>query len=79
MSFDYTQVYKDIYNVIKKDNIPHEQAHNASLKISNALSDLFLSSEGYDIDIIPILTQAMIGIVSDKFGGYDLDDNKDLK
>lgn len=74
MNFDYTQVYRQVYDVIKKDNIPHTHAHSASLKICNALSDLFLFSEGYDEEIIPILTQAMVGIVGEKFGSYDLDD-----
>jgi len=71
MNFDYTQAYRDIYDVIKRDNVPHENAHNASLQIANALSDIFLLSEGYDIDIIPILKNAMSSIV---VGGYDLDD-----
>ena len=65
MSFDYTQTYREIYTVIKKDSIPHEHAHNATLKICNALSDLYLSCEGYDPDLIPILTNAMVSIIGD--------------
>lgn len=75
MNLDYTQIYREVYSIVKKENIPHELAHSTSLKITNAVSDLFLYSEGYDSELIPILINAMTNIVNDKFGGYDLDDN----
>lgn len=76
MKFDYTQVYREIYSIVKKEDTPHELAHNTSLKITNALSDLFLSSQGYDLELIPIIINAMTNMIDQKFGGYDLDDRE---
>ena len=64
MNFDYTQIYRDIYGVIKNDNIPHEEAHKASLSISNALSDIYLFSMQYPMEIHGIISDTVEKIIN---------------
>lgn len=45
---DYTKTYREIYNVIKSDDIDHEAAHRISNKITDAIVDLSLLIEGKD-------------------------------
>ena len=66
MNFNYTKVYKDIYGVIKKDNIPHEDAHKAAIKITEAVLDIYMFTEQYP--------SGLTDIINYKFGGIDLDD-----
>lgn len=42
MNFNYTDVYNSIYKEIKREFIPHEKAHYAALKISDAIMDIYL-------------------------------------
>lgn len=64
MNFDYTQIYRDIYDVVKNDNIPHEEAHKASISIANAISDIYLFSMQYPIEIHEIISNAIEKIVN---------------
>ena len=64
MNFDYTQVYRDIYDVIKNDNIPHEEAHKASISIANAISDIYLFSMQYPIEIHGVISDAIEKIIN---------------
>lgn len=63
---DYTSIYREVYSVIKKDNMPHEIAHNASLRISEAISDIYLFTKEYSGEALDI--------IKNQFGGFDLDD-----
>lgn len=41
MDFNYTEVYKKIYKEIKTDQISHDKAHRAALKITNTIMDIY--------------------------------------
>jgi len=56
---DYTSIYRRIYSVIKTDKIPHEEAHKASLKISNALADIYLHSIEQPPEITDIIIETI--------------------
>lgn len=58
---DYTSIYRKIYSAIQRDDLPHEQTHSASLKISNALSDIYLFTQEQP----PEITDIIIGTLED--------------
>jgi hypothetical protein len=39
---NYTEFYKKVYNTMSHLDIPHEKKHNASLRIVNAMTDIYL-------------------------------------
>ncbi|MEY4334021.1 MAG: hypothetical protein RLZZ196_2764 [Bacteroidota bacterium] len=39
---NYTEVYNKIYKAISNANLSHEKAHNASVRITDALNDIFV-------------------------------------
>jgi hypothetical protein len=51
MKFDYTKTYSFVYSKIKNENIPHEYAHRSSLKICDALWDIWLFSQEHAPEI----------------------------
>lgn len=68
---NYTETYKKIYASIKIDNVTHEIAHNAALRIADAIMDIYQISCVYKEETLDIVKS----IVSEfKIGGYDLDD-----
>lgn len=72
---NYTEVYNSIYNAIKTDLIPHEVAHGASLRISDAINGIYM----FLLQNYPESINSLGDIInnfwtSQKFGGYDLDD-----
>lgn len=75
---NYTQVYRQVYSTIKKENVSHENAHKTALRITNALNDLYLDSLQ-----MPLVLKDIVDIIegiekNGKFGGYDLDDNGNI-
>ncbi len=66
MSFEYTKTYRGIYSMVKKESMPHETAHKAALKITDAILDIYLFAEEYPSELTDIINY--------KFGGFDLDD-----
>ncbi len=72
---NYTRTYKKIYKKLNQTNLPHEKIHSASLRITEALNDIYVFSK----ENFPDLTKDIAGILEQtcseiKFGGYDLDD-----
>ena len=39
---DYTSIYRNIYDSLKNDQVPHEELHRAALQITNALWNIHL-------------------------------------
>lgn len=71
----YTENYNKIYAVIRKADLPHEKAHKAALRITDALNDIFV----YTNKQFPSMMDEVMKIVEEftatvKLGGYDLDD-----
>lgn len=72
---NYTECYKQIYAAISKLDIPHENINKATLRITDALNDIFV----YTKMQFPSIINEIMDIVEDfsttvKLGGYDLDD-----
>ncbi len=58
---DYTSIYRKIYSAIERDGLPHEEIHKASLRISNALWDIYLFTQEQP----PEITDIIIGTLED--------------
>lgn len=72
---NYTKVYRSIYNVLSETNLAHEKLHNASLRIANALSDIYIyTNKQFPEALDDILKIAEDFCAEAKIGGYDLDD-----
>lgn len=39
---NYTQIYNKVYEAISKTELSHEKLHRASLRITDALNDIFV-------------------------------------
>lgn len=50
---DYTKIYRNVYSAIKTNEIPHELAHNVSLRIVDAVTDLYLYEKDNDLSSLP--------------------------
>lgn len=72
---NYTETYKKIYQVISSLDLPHEKTHRASLRIANALSDIYIYSNKQFPEILPAILEIAQNFCAEaKVGGYDLDD-----
>jgi hypothetical protein len=75
MEFNYTETYNKIYAILKDDFLSHELTHSTAIKITNAMSDIYLhnkeASEHIATGISDIIRELSAKL---KFGGYDLDD-----
>lgn len=72
---DYTKLYRDIYSVISEVDLPHERKHKASIRIADALSDIYIyTNKQFPEAMEKILEIAENFISQVKIGGYDLDD-----
>lgn len=52
--------------MIKKKNMPHETAHKAAVRITEAILDIYMFAEEHPSELTDIMNY--------KFGGIDLDD-----
>jgi hypothetical protein len=50
---DYTKTYRSIYSAIKTEHLSHELVHNVSIRIVNAISDLYIYEKEQDISSLP--------------------------
>jgi hypothetical protein len=50
---DYTKTYKKIYSAIKTEHLPHELVHNVSIRIVDAINDLYLYEKKEDLSSLP--------------------------
>lgn len=50
---NYTEVYRSIYSLIKKAEIPHEVTHNISIRITDAISDLHIYVSKNCSEVLP--------------------------
>ena len=72
---NYTDTYKKIYEVVSKLGLPHDNTHNASLRIADALNDIYVYTNRQFPEILPEILHIAEGFCADaKVGGYDLDD-----
>jgi len=72
---NYTKVYRQVYEVLSKTGLEHEKIHNASLRITNALSEIYIyTNKQFPEALDPILQIAENFCSQVKVGGYDLDD-----
>jgi hypothetical protein len=62
MKFNYTQVYRDVYDKIKTDTLPHEEARLAALKIADALLSVYIFSKDNYPEISEVINKTMQGI-----------------
>jgi hypothetical protein len=73
---NYTDTYRKIYEVISDLDLPHEKKHNAAIKISDSLSEIYMySSEQFPQVLSQILEVAKDFCTDARIGGYDLDDH----
>ena len=63
---NYTEVYKKIYNQIKKDYISHEEAHRASLKITNTLMDVYFFTTDKDKGVVDVVVETISEILQSR-------------
>lgn len=68
---NYTETYRKIYSSIKTETMPHEVAHYAALRITDAISHIYQTSQVYKEETLDIIKDV---IAEFKIGGYDLDD-----
>jgi hypothetical protein len=68
---NYTETYRKIYSSIKTETMPHEIAHNAALRIADAIGHIYQTSQVYKEETLDIIKDV---IAEFKIGGYDLDD-----
>lgn len=72
---NYTETYNQIYKIIEKVNLPHEKTHIASLRIADALNEIYVYTNKQFPEILSEILQAAEEFCAEaKFGGYDLDD-----
>lgn len=72
---NYTETYNKVYSALSKTELTHVAKHNSSLRITDALNDVF----SYTISNFPDIIEDIINVVNEfsssvKTGGYDLDD-----
>ena len=73
---NYTETYNKIYSAISKSNMPHEHLHNAALRITDALNNIYCYTNAQFPDMMEDVIDVVIDFSTQlKFGGYDLDDN----
>lgn len=74
---NYTQTYRKIYEVLSVLDIPHEKRHNSSLRITNALSDIYIYTNRQFPEVLPVILEIAQDFCSEaQIGGYDLDDDR---
>jgi len=56
---DYTQLYRNVYAAVKTDEMPHNLAHNVSVRIANAICDLYLYERENDLSSLPDISDLM--------------------
>jgi hypothetical protein len=74
---NYTEIYNRIYKSLDKKNLNHDDKHSASLKITNAVWDLYINtSDNYPETFVAISNLHLEEISSELqvIGGHDLDD-----
>jgi hypothetical protein len=78
---NYTEIYNKIYKSLDKKNLNHDDKHAASLKITNAVWDLYINtSDNYPetfTTISNLFEMLHLEEISSKLqatGGHDLDD-----
>lgn len=72
---NYTKVYRDVYEILSKIGLPHEKLHSASLRITNALSDIYVYTNKQFPEVLGDIMKLAEEFCSQvRFGGYDLDD-----
>lgn len=78
---NYTETYRKIYDLFSNLDITHEAANRASLRIANALHDIYSFTQRqapHIIDEVASIVQEFSSNVKDNksyiIGGYDLDD-----
>lgn len=72
---NYTETYRKIYEVLSVLDLAHEKKHNASLRITSALNDIYVYTNKQFPEVLPaILDIAQEFCVNTKKGGYDIDD-----
>lgn len=73
---NYTETYKKIYSIISETNLPHENIHRASLRISDALNDICVYTDRQFPEMMDKIMKAAEEFCNRvRLGGYDLDDN----
>ena len=73
---NYTKVYRSVYETLSKTGLDHEKIHNASLRITNALSDIYIyTNRQFPEALDQVLELAENFYSKVKLGGYDLYDN----
>jgi hypothetical protein len=50
---DYTKIYRNVYSAVKTQEIPHQLAHNVSIRIAEAVGDLYKYEKENDIISLP--------------------------
>lgn len=56
---DYTKIYRNVYSAIKTVEMPHELAHNVSIRIVDAITDLYLYEKENDLSSLPNVEDLM--------------------
>lgn len=73
---NYTKVYRTIYETLSQTGLEHEKIHNASLRITNALSDIYIYTNRQFPEALNQVLEIAENFYSNvKLGGYDLDDS----
>ena len=77
---NYTEIYNRIYKSLDKKNLNHDDKHTASLKITNAVWDLYINtSDNYPetfttiSNLFEMLHLEEISSELQVIGGHDLD------
>lgn len=77
---NYTEIYRKIYSSVKNDNISHQNAHSISIRITDAIVDLYNYTNVNVPDIHQVVGETIVQFWNDKIntklGGYDIDDKK---
>lgn len=72
---NYTEAYREIYKIIARLDLPHEKVHNASLRICNALNDIYIYSHRQFPEVIDDINKVVEKYAHHmRVGGYDIDD-----
>lgn len=72
---NYTQTYRKIYEVLNILDLPHDKKHSASLRIANALSDIYIYTNKQFPEVLPVVLEIAQDFCAEaQADGYDLND-----
>lgn len=77
---NYTETYRKIYDLFADSDISHEQINRASLRIANAIHDIYAFTQRQAPGLVDQVASVVEEFSSNirKVGSYDLDEKDQL-